>query len=105
MRVEQGSERCARKTNDDQVHQLLALSVDEKLELGKAVLQAVLQKDNGLRVKMESAGDYDKSFGGTKQDTQASDLQAQRCKGTLLQLLRSLLLPSIGVVGRGPQGM
>ncbi|CAM9345209.1 unnamed protein product [Ectocarpus sp. 12 AP-2014] len=71
--VKKGSERCARKTDDDQVHQLLALSVDEKLELGKAVLQAVLQKEDGLRVKMESAGDYDRSFGGTKQDTQANN--------------------------------
>ncbi|CAM9126211.1 unnamed protein product [Ectocarpus sp. 12 AP-2014] len=76
-----GSERCARKTDDDQVHQLLALSVDEKLELGKAVLQAVLQKEDGLRVKMESAGDYDRSFGGTKQDTQVENEYASLVRG------------------------
>lgn len=56
-----------------QVAELLGLSADEKLELGQAVLRAVLQKEEALRVALGREGDYTKSFSGTKQDTQVSN--------------------------------
>lgn len=46
--------------------------MDQKLELGKAVLKAVLQQEGDLRAAMRTGDDYGKSFSGTKQDTQAS---------------------------------
>lgn len=60
-----GGESC-------QVAELLGLSTDEKLELGQAVLRAVLQKEEALRAAICRDGDYTKSFSGTKRDTQVS---------------------------------
>lgn len=65
-----------------QVAELLALSEDEKLELGQAVLRAVLQKEEALRAAIGKSGDYTKSFSGTKQDTQVSITGPFRVEGT-----------------------
>lgn len=75
------SRRCKQQSETSQVAELLALSVDQKLELGKAVLKAVLQKEDGLRAAMGTGGDYGKSFSGTKQDTQASIIRCLQDRG------------------------
>lgn len=66
--------------------ELLALSVDQKLELGKAVLKAVQRKEDGLRAAMGIGDDYGKSFSGTKQDTQASIISASRMEAATVDL-------------------
>lgn len=53
-----------------EVARLLAMSENDKLELGKAVLEAAMQKENSLRAAVGTEADYGKSFGGTKHDTQ-----------------------------------
>lgn len=59
-------------TESDEVARLLAMSDDQRVELGKAVLEAALHNENGLRAAMATGDDYGKSFSGTKCDTQAS---------------------------------
>lgn len=65
---------CASKGGDEscQVAELLGLSADQKLELGQAVLRAVLQREEALRAAIGNEGNYAKSFSGTKQDTEVS---------------------------------
>eukprot|EP00752_Nemacystus_decipiens_P002109 g2014.t3 len=64
-----------------EVAELLGLSADEKLELGQAVLRAILQKEEALRAAMGRGGDYSKSFSGTKQDTQVENEYASLVRG------------------------
>lgn len=59
-------------TSNPEVAALLALSEEEKVELGKAVLSAVRRHEasKGSAASGQHGDDYAKSFGGTKQDTQ-----------------------------------
>lgn len=52
------------------VAHLLSMSDDQKLELGKAVLAAALQRELNLSATVGVGNNYEKSFGGTKRDTQ-----------------------------------
>lgn len=49
---------------------LLAMGDEEKLDLNKAVLEAVIQREKSLQASIGVEGGYGKSFGGTKRDTQ-----------------------------------
>lgn len=75
---QQTSGECANKGGGSLVAELLGLSADQKLELGQAVLRAVLQKEEALRAAITKQGDYTKSFSGTKQDTQVRIIGAFR---------------------------
>lgn len=47
------------------------MSDGDKVELAKAVLEAAMQKENGIaRAAVGTGGDYANSFSGTKNDTQ-----------------------------------
>eukprot|EP00903_Cladosiphon_okamuranus_P018769 g17268.t2 len=67
------------------VAELLRLSADEKLELGQAVLRAVLQREEALRAAIGKSGDYTKSFSGTKQDTQVENEFASLVRGDVAE--------------------
>lgn len=51
---------------------LLSMSDDQKLEMGKAVLAAALQRELSMSVAVGADNNYAKSFGGTKRDTQVT---------------------------------
>lgn len=53
-----------------EVAHLLSLSDEQKLELGKAVLAAALQRELSLGAATGTGNNDEKSFGGTKRDTQ-----------------------------------
>lgn len=52
------------------VAHLLSMSDDQKLEMGKAVLAAALKRELSLSAAVGAGNNYEKSFGGTKRDTQ-----------------------------------
>lgn len=56
----------------EEVALLLAMTEDDKLQLGKNVLEAAVQREHGLRATAGAGDDYGKSFGGTKTDTQVN---------------------------------
>lgn len=53
-----------------EVAHLLSMSDEHKLELGMAVLAAALQRESSLTVAARAGNNYEKSFSGTKRDTQ-----------------------------------
>lgn len=63
--------------SNPEVAALLALSEEEKVELGKAVLSAVRRHEasKGRTTSGQHGDDYTKSLGGTKQDTQVRECQ------------------------------